>query len=107
MSKVPVYDECGNVVARVEYNQNLDYWNGSNWTCGSTGHHRGLTKLKDGRFVLIHGTQWQGERDYADIISERRAIELILESDDIDNLLLDKRFACLRDKVRALEDMEE
>lgn len=107
MSKVPVYDECGNVVARVEYNQNLDYWDGSNWTCGSTGHHRGLTKLKDGRFVLIHGTQWQGERDYADIISERRAIELIVESGDVDNLLADKRFACLRDKVKTLEELEE
>ena len=49
--------EDGVVIARVEYNNNLDFWDGHNWTCGSTGRHLGLTQLRDGRFVLIHGTQ--------------------------------------------------
>jgi hypothetical protein len=33
---VNVY-EGGNVVARVRYNRNLDFWDGRNWTCGETG----------------------------------------------------------------------
>ena len=70
MAKIPVYED-GNIIARVNYNSDLDYWDGRNWTCGSTGHHKGLTKLKkSGQYVLIHGTQWQGERDSAEIISK-------------------------------------
>lgn len=83
MSKVPVHDEYGDIVARVEYNSNLDYWDGNNWTCGETGRHLGLTRLKkSGQYVLIHGTQWQGERDSAEIISEREAYEHIVSSDN-------------------------
>lgn len=80
MGKVNVYSEDGKIVARVQVNTNLDFYDGNNWTSGSTGDHKGLTKLKDGRFVLIHTTQWQGERDYAEIISEKDAIIEILES---------------------------
>lgn len=80
--KVPVYngEEC---VARVEYNNNLDFWDGSNWTCGSLGRHKGITRLKKTKqFVLIHGTQWQGERNHAEIISDEEALCLILASND-------------------------
>lgn len=52
--RVNVYDEEENVIGRVRYNNNLDYWDGSNWTCGGLGKHKGLTKLRDGRYVLIY-----------------------------------------------------
>lgn len=70
----------GNVIARVRYNAVLDYWNGRNYENGGTGRHKGLTKLRDGRYVLIHGTQWEGERDYAYVISTEQALQEILKS---------------------------
>jgi len=91
---VNVY-EHDRVVARVKYNACLDYWDGSNWTCGSTGRHKGLTRLKDGRYVLIHGTQWQGERDWAEIISPEQALQEILKSGNVE-LLEKKKFAELK-----------
>ncbi len=80
--------ENGEVVGEVEYNSNLDYWDGSNYTCGGAGRHKGLTQLSDGRYVLIHGSQWQGERNYAEVINEVRAVQEILKSGNID--LFDK-----------------
>ena len=84
------------VIARVRYNQNLDFWDGRNFTCGSTGRHKGLTKLKDGRYVLIHGTQWQGEKDYAIVISAEQALQEILKSGNLD-LLETKKFRELKE----------
>ena len=81
MKKVNVFED-GQVVARVEYNDNLDYWDGRNYTSGSTGRHKGLAQLQDGRFVLIHGTQWQGERDWAEIITREEATMEILKSEN-------------------------
>jgi hypothetical protein len=79
--KLPVYEEGRrNVVARVKYNNNLDFWNGQNWSSGSTGRHLGLTRLKDGRFVLIYGSDWQGERDYGILVSKKRAIQEIIRA---------------------------
>ncbi|MBW2084421.1 MAG: hypothetical protein JRI54_00095 [Deltaproteobacteria bacterium] len=92
--RVNVY-EGKKVIARVRYNQNLDFWNGQDWTCGSVGRHKGLTKLRDGRYVLIHGTQWQGERDYAEIISAEQALQEILRSQNL-NLLETKKFRELK-----------
>lgn len=81
---IAVYDGYfegdGDVIARVRYNNNLDRWNGRNWSCGDIGHHKGLTRLKDGRFVLIFGSEWTGERDYAEIISEKEALQEIFKS---------------------------
>ena len=86
--RVNVYadESMEEVIARVRYNQNLDFWDGRNFTCGSTGRHKGLTKLKDGRYVLIHGTQWQGEKDYAIVISAEQALQEILKSGNHDLL---------------------
>lgn len=81
---IPVYDEEGDVVAEVEYNSNLDYWDGNNHTCGSTGRHKGLTQLETGEYVLIHGSQWQGERDSAEIISPDQAVKEIVRSGNIE-----------------------
>lgn len=82
---VKVYDD-EEIVADVDYNTNLDYWNGSNWTSGSTGRHKGLTRLENGQFVLIHGTDWQGEKDYGEIISKSQALQEILSSGDLELL---------------------
>ncbi|GGK22603.1 hypothetical protein GCM10010965_14380 [Caldalkalibacillus thermarum] len=92
--KVNVY-EGGVVVAQVNYNNNLDFWDGRNWSCGSVGRHKGLTRLKDGRFVLIHGTDWQGERDFAEIISAEQALQEILSSGN-EELLEEEKFADLK-----------
>ena len=92
---VNVYDENGRVIAMVEANNNLDWWDGSNWTCGSTGRHKGLTRLKTGEYVLIHGTQWQGERDWAEIITPEQALQEILKSGNME-LLEEERFSELK-----------
>jgi len=97
------------VIARVRYNQNLDFWDGRNWQNGGTGRHKGITKLKDGRYVLIHGTDWQGEKDWAEIISPEQALQEILKSGNIE-LLDTKKFAELKklyEEKYLLEDDED
>jgi hypothetical protein len=39
MSRVNVYESefCNKIVARVKYNEKLDYWNGRNWGNGGLG----------------------------------------------------------------------
>ena len=106
MSKVNVYTENGGIIARVEFNTNLDYWDGSNWTCGSTGRHLGLTKLKDGRYVLIHGTEWQGEENTAEVVSAEDALQAVLSSGN-DELLDQSRFAKLRALYEAMEQEDD
>jgi len=78
MGDVRLYDG-ERVIGVVDYTENLDHWDGSNNTCGSTGRHLGVGKLKDGRFYLCHGTQWQGERDRAEVVTEEEAKSAILE----------------------------
>jgi len=104
---VNVYDENGRVIAMVKANNNLDWWDGSNWTCGSTGRHKGLTRLADGRYVLIHTTQWQGERDWAEIVTPEQALQEILEADAVE-LLEEPKFAELKklweeSKIKEME----
>lgn len=99
--RVNVYEDefMEEVIARVRYNQNLDFWDGRNFTCGSTGRHKGLTKLKDGRYVLIYGTQWQDEKDYAIVISAKQALQEILKSGN--HYLLETK------KFRELKELHE
>ncbi|MBN1574739.1 MAG: hypothetical protein JW984_16200 [Deltaproteobacteria bacterium] len=78
MSKVTLYDENGNALGLVAYTDNLDHWDGHNMTCGATGRHLGVGKLKDGRFYVCHGTNWQGEKNHAELISEEEAKSLVL-----------------------------
>jgi hypothetical protein len=84
--RVNVYEseESDEVVSRVRYNSDLDYWDGRNWTNGGTGRHKGITKLKDGRYVIIHGTQWQDEKDKAYIVSPEEAIQEILRAQKVE-----------------------
>ena len=85
----------GEVIARVRYNTNLDYWDGRNWQNGGVGRHKGITKLKDGRYVIIIGTDWQGERDYAYVVDADEALQEILKSQNLD-LLETKKFKELK-----------
>jgi hypothetical protein len=98
MSKyqVTVYDSDGEAVARVNYNADLDYWDGRNYTNGGTGRHKGLTKLKDGRYVIINGSDWQGDRDTAHIVSKEEALKEIVKSDNFE-LLKTKKFKELKE----------
>ncbi len=95
MAKVKVWDGT-EVVAAVEYNENLDRWNGSNWCDGSMGHHRGITRLMDGRYVLIHGTDYEGERDAGYIIPAKQALQEILQA-GAESLLDEPKFAELKE----------
>ena len=76
---VNIYDDNNEVIGTVKYNNNLDVWNGSNWQNGGTGLHLGITKVSNGKFVLIYGSDWQGDSDYARIISDKRAFQLIMK----------------------------
>jgi hypothetical protein len=103
MYKVPVYNNVldRQVIARVRYNQRLDRWDGSNWSNGCVGRHLGITRLQDGRYVLIYGTEWQGERDYGLVVSDREALEAILNSGN-DELLEEAKFAQLKKLAETL-----
>ena len=89
----PEYNE--QVIARVRYTDNLDYWDGNNFTNGGTGMHKGITKLKDGRYVIIIGTQWQGAKDYAYVVSPEEAVQEIIRSGNLE-LFDTKKFAELK-----------
>jgi hypothetical protein len=106
--RVNVYEDefSEKVIARVRYNQNLDYWDGRDWSCGSPGRHKGLTKLKDGRYVLIYGTQWQDEKDYGIIISAEQALQEILRSGN-HYLLKTKKFRELKELYEQMVAEEE
>lgn len=94
------------VIARVKYNQDLDYWDGRNFTNGGTGRHLGLTKLKDGNYVLIHGTQWEGEKDFGVIATAEEVLQEIIKSDSLE-LLEKKKYAELKELYEAKMVEEE
>ena len=97
------------VVARVRYNQNLDYWDGRNWQNGGMGRHKGITRLKDGRYVIIIGTDWQGEKDYAYVVDAEEALQEILKAQRLE-LLGTKKFAELKklyEEKYLIEDKDD
>lgn len=77
MSRVKLVDN-DRVIGYVAYKSNLDQWDGHNMTSGSPGHHLGIGKLRDGRYYLCHGTIWDGESDYAEVVTEEEAKEVAL-----------------------------
>ncbi|MGL5711556.1 MAG: hypothetical protein ACRCX2_00935 [Paraclostridium sp.] len=70
------------IIARVRCNAKLDSWNGSNWCCGGTGFHKGITKLKNGKYVIIETSDWQNMKNFAYIVSEKEALQEILRSEN-------------------------
>ena len=81
--KIPLYDDA-KCIGRVTYTDNLDQWDGHNFTSGSTGRHSGIGKTRSGQYFRVDGTQWQGERDAAVIISREEAQQLVLSADKPD-----------------------
>lgn len=107
------FEMDSDVIARVRYNAILDYWNGRSWQNGDIGTHKGLTRLKDGRYVLIIGTELQGKKDYAFIITKYEALQEILRSGNLELLEL-RKWKELKEiylncfsKNEQLEEMEE
>lgn len=95
------------VISRVRYNAALDYWDGRNWSNGGVGMHKGLTKLKDGTYVIIIGTQWQGQRDYAYTVSKEEALDEILKSGNQELLKTKKYVELNRLYKETMIDEEE
>ncbi|MCL4408693.1 MAG: hypothetical protein M1521_08675 [Thermotogae bacterium] len=104
MKRVPVYDKNGELVARVKYNSNLDRWNGHDM-CVGLGLHAGFTRLKDGRNVIIHGSQWEGDRDYAEVVTDEEALGYIVRSEN--EILLKKYFPKEAEKLDSMEEEGE
>lgn len=92
--------EDGRIIGRVTASTNLDYWDGNNMQHGGMGHHLGLTIRKNGDLVFIHTTQWQGERDWAEVVGEDEAMQAILRA-DATHLLEEPRFKKLKDLYEA------
>ena len=95
MERLPVLNDEGTVIAMVKYTENLDTWDGHNMSAGSMGVHLGITKLKNGIYVLIHGTNWAGQRDTAEIVPPSLALNLILKTGH-EELLNDPKFSDLK-----------
>lgn len=85
-----VYDKNENVVASVRYNNNLDFWNGEFLSCGIKDMHKGLTKLEDGRYVLIYGSNVVNSKNVAEVVSDYQAYKEIMLSGSIELFLQDR-----------------
>ncbi|WP_097034507.1 hypothetical protein [Clostridium tertium] len=92
---INVYDDDNTIIGRVNYSTNLDFYDGRNFTCGTPCQHKGLTKLRNGNFVLIRTSNWSDSPDYAEIISDGQALQEILNSGNTE-LLEEKRFIKLK-----------
>ena len=116
MSKVNVYLNDPNqigfdqvVIARVKYNECLDYWDGRNHTNGGIGMHKGITKLRkpidpERPYVIIIGSQWQGGFDYAYCVDAQEAVSEICRSGKIES---DWLWPEIKQLIADLEDCEE
>jgi hypothetical protein len=94
------------IIAKVKYNDNLDIWDGSRWNNGGVGYHLGITKLRNiDMYVLIHGTDWDGGKDYAEIVSDEEALQAILSSNN-EKLLQDSKYLRLLELSNTLLDKE-
>lgn len=81
MYKVRCYENenLDNIIGMVDYTDNLYQWDGHN-ICSGIGRHLGVDKTDDGRYYYVcYGIQWDRERDYAHIISKKKAKKLVLE----------------------------
>ena len=93
MRTVKMYEGCKredfeprHVVAIVKYVQNLDTWDGRNFSSGSAGQHIGIRKITRGVFAgkwyVCYGTDWQGQEDEAFLLEdEEDAKQICLDYD--------------------------
>jgi len=101
METVNVWDseKDKRIIAQVKYRHNLNAWN-------RTGRDKGITKLRDGRHVIIYGAKWEDEKDYAIVVTPEEALQEILRSEK-EELLEEPRFASLKLLYEQLEQEEE
>jgi hypothetical protein len=85
---VKLYNELnGEIIGDVEYNENLDSWDGRNYSNGGVGMHKGFGYLEEeDQFYIIIGSQWQGSQDYAYICSEEELIREMIDSDNSEEI---------------------
>lgn len=98
--RVPVYNGDA-LVGVVKYNENLDVWTGHNWGNGGAGRHLGITRLNAGQYVLIHGTNWESEYDYGEVVSPRQALDQIIVAGAYE-ILEEDRFKDLKELMDTL-----
>jgi hypothetical protein len=59
-------------------------WDGRNHISRATGDqwtHQTLYKSSKGRYYIVHSSQWQGSRDYAEEVSKRDAAAWLVHND--------------------------
>lgn len=109
MVKVYQNESRENLIGVINYNENLDYVVGSNRQNGGFGMDKGITKLKDGSYVIIVGSNWDGAESYAYVVDDKEALDEIVNSYNLE--LLEKgRFKRLRElyeKTMLIEDEDE
>lgn len=107
MNRIKVFEDYygrHEVVSRVNCNTYLDYWDGRNYTNGGCESHLGITKLRDGRFVLIYSCLY-GD-NYAIVVDDFDAAYQIWKSGNT-YLLDSKRFSRLKEYVDSLQERED
>ena len=76
---------------------------------GGVFMHKGITKLKSGSYVIIIGSNWQDDEDYAYVVTDKEALDEIVNSYNL-QLLEKGRFKRLRElyeKTMLIEDDED
>jgi hypothetical protein len=69
--------------------------------------HLGITILKKlDSFVFIHGTQWQGEQAYEEIVTDEEALMAILKTNHKERLE-DIKYSRLKELWESKKDKEE
>jgi hypothetical protein len=101
--RIPVYNDSGDIVGTVRYNANLDYWDGHTWSNGGICNHKGISRLKNGEYVIITGSDFEGERDKAKVTTPENALQEILKSGNGD-LLKTKKFKDLGKIYEAMNN---
>ncbi len=75
------------IIGEVPSNDQLDYLVNTNWQNGGVGRHLGFGFWeRTNEYYLVHGTNWQGETDWAEIVTADRIVKEIIKSDNLEIL---------------------
>ena len=98
----------GSPISSVAYNDKLGNWDGQKYCEEDFGFKKGITKLRSGSYVLIEDPPSYNGRAYAYKISDKEALDEILESGHKE-LLDQKKFDRLKElyKSMILKDVEK
>jgi hypothetical protein len=71
------------IIGEVVYNENLDRFNGHNFTNPGRCMHKGWGYLEEEAcYYIIIGSDWQGTQDYAYVVSAEQLIREMIDSDN-------------------------